>query len=222
MLMSTSAKNLEVPYIPELDSMTMDAVVAMLDERGARGTVDCLNWKEQFPYHPLTAFTIAHSDTAIYIDFFVRCNYLRAVNTANNSDVYQDSCVEFFVAPEGADHYYNFEFNCIGTAHAARRKSRHESTPLTDAQIDSIRRLSSCGTRPFEELQGIFSWNLAVGIPLELIGQAYHPGEQLKLRANFYKCADATSDPHYLSWSPIDTPAPDFHRPEFFGEITLL
>ncbi|MDE5921249.1 MAG: hypothetical protein K2G82_06535, partial [Paramuribaculum sp.] len=31
-----------------------------------------------------------------------------------------------------------------------------------------------------------------------------------------------TSEPHYLSWAPITTPQPDFHRPEFFGNITLL
>ena len=41
------------------------------------------------------------------------------------------------------------------------------------------------------------------------------------IRANFYKCGDKTAHPHYLSWSPIDTPKPDFHRPEFFGELIL-
>ena len=28
--------------------------------------------------------------------------------------------------------------------------------------------------------------------------------------------------PHYLSWMPIDTPKPDFHRPEFFGKINFV
>ena len=41
------------------------------------------------------------------------------------------------------------------------------------------------------------------------------------IRANFYKCGDKTAHPHYLSWSPIDTPKPDFHRPDFFGELLL-
>ncbi|WP_449033796.1 carbohydrate-binding family 9-like protein, partial [Prevotella sp.] len=27
---------------------------------------------------------------------------------------------------------------------------------------------------------------------------------------------------HFLSWNPIDLPAPDFHRPDFFGEIRFL
>lgn len=215
-------KQLDVPYIPELDGMTLEQVMTTLDERGARRTVDSLNWKEEFPYHPLTAFSIAHSGTHIYIDFFVRCNYLRAVNSENNSDVYKDSCVEFFVAPENNAPYYNFEFNCIGTAHVARRMDRHSGQLLTDEQLATIKRLPSCGTRPFEELEGIFSWNLVVAIPLDLIGVKYEAGKPLHLRGNFYKCADGTSEPHYLSWSPIDTPHPDFHRPEFFGDITLL
>ena len=40
-----------------------------------------------------------------------------------------------------------------------------------------------------------------------------------KVRGNFYKCASATSEPHYLSWNPILTDKPDFHRPDFFGDI---
>jgi hypothetical protein len=41
------------------------------------------------------------------------------------------------------------------------------------------------------------------------------------LRANFYKCGDGTSVPHYLSWNQVITETPDFHRPEFFGEISF-
>lgn len=215
------AKKINVPYLPELDTLSLDQMTGILDEKGVRRTVDCINWKDQFPYHPLTTFAIAHSDTCIYIDFFVRCNYLRAVNYKNNSDVYQDSCVEFFVAPNGCAPYFNFEFNCIGTIHAAKRMDRHSGTLLTDEQLDTVRRFASCGSKPFKELEGMFSWNLVVAIPLELIGVKYTPGKPVSLRGNFYKCADATSDPHYISWSPIDTPTPDFHRPEFFGEIIL-
>ncbi len=213
-------KTLSVPFIPELDALSLEEVTKLLDERGARRTVDTLNWEKDFPYHPLTAFSIAHSGTHIYIDFFVRCNYLRAVNYKNNSDVYQDSCVEFFVAPKGDTPYWNFEFNCIGTIHAARRFDRHNGELLSDDDLARVRRLPSCGTRPFEEVEGLFSWNLVVAIPLDLIGLEY-TGQPIAIKGNFYKCADATSHPHYLSWSPIDTPQPDFHRPEFFGDIVL-
>ena len=39
------------------------------------------------------------------------------------------------------------------------------------------------------------------------------------IRANFYKCGDKLTVPHYLTWSTVGTPKPDFHRPEFFGMV---
>ena len=129
--------------------------------------------------------------------------------------------MEFFVVPVPGGEYWNFEFNCIGTVNASHRMERPAPTRLTDNEIARIRRYGSCGSRPFRELEGIFTWNLLVVIPLDLIGVEYK-GEALKMRGNFYKCASAASQPHYLSWNPIDTPAPDFHRPEFFGDIILL
>ena len=218
--MDNEKKHLSVPYIPQLDNLDTDEIIKTLDEKGARRTVDCLNWKDQFPYRPLTAVSIAHSGNYIYIDFVVRCNYLRAVNYANNSSVHQDSCVEFFVCPNGQLPYYNFEFNCIGTIHAACRTDRHNGTPLTDAQLDTIKRYPSCGTRPFEELEGMFSWNLLVAIPLSVMNLKYE-GKPIRMKGNFYKCADFTTTPHFLSWAPIDTPEPDFHRPDFFADIVL-
>lgn len=217
-----SKKTLEIPYLPQLDELSANQIISLLDEKGEKRTVECLNWKEQFPYHPLTNFSVGHSKKYLYIDFFVRSNYLRAVNYKNNSDVYQDSCVEFFVTPIKNGPYYNFEFNCIGTVHAAKRKDRHSGELLPDEQLNRIIRYPSCGTRPFNEIEGIFTWNLLVAIPLDIMGLNYIENVPLKIKGNFYKCGDKTSSPHYLSWSPIDTPQPDFHRPEFFGDITLL
>ena len=191
-LAMNTPKKIEFSYLPQLDSLSsFDAIVNLLDEKATRRTIEAVNWREQFPYQPLTTFTAAHSGKNIYIDFFVRCNFLRAENFTNQSKVSEDSCVEFFVEPVPGGEYWNFEFNCIGTVNASHR------------------------------IEGIFTWNLLVVIPLDLIGVEYK-GEALKMRGNFYKCASAASQPHYLSWNPIDTPAPDFHRPEFFGDIILL
>ncbi|MCM1317618.1 MAG: carbohydrate-binding family 9-like protein [Bacteroides sp.] len=212
--------SLEIPYIPALDGENaVDSIINTLDEHGVRRSLEHVNWPE-YPYRPLTTFTCAHSGRYIYIDFFVRCNYLRAENYQPQSPVSEDSCVEFFVEPRGDGHYWNFEFNCIGAINASHRTERHNPTRLTPEQLAQIRVYPSCGTRPFKELEGIFTWNILVVIPLSLIGVEYK-GEPLQMRANFYKCASATSLPHYLSWAPIDTPAPDFHRPEFFAPVTL-
>lgn len=218
--MDNNNLHLSVPYLPELDNLAPDEAVKMLDEQGARQTIERLNWKEQYPYRPLTAISIAHSGKYIYIDFVVRCNYLRAVNYENNSSVHQDSCVEFFVCPDGKLPYYNFEFNCIGTIHAACRQDRNNGTPLSDDKLQRVLRYPSCGTRPFNELEGMFTWNLLVAIPLDLLGLVYE-NKPIAMKGNFYKCADLTAMPHFLSWAPINTPEPDFHRPEFFADIVL-
>ena len=42
---------------------------------------------------------------------------------------------------------------------------------------------------------------------------------KLTANANFYKCGDETQKPHYLSWNPVKTSKPDFHRPEYFGKL---
>lgn len=218
--MNNNSPKLSVPYLPELDGLSSDDIIKYLDERGARQTIECLNWKKQYPYRPLTVVAIAHSGKYIYIDFIVRCNYLRAVNYKNNSSVHQDSCVEFFVCPDGKLPYYNFEFNCIGTIHAACRQDRHNGTPLPDSALDRVLRFPSCGSRPFEELEGMFTWNLLVAIPIDIMGLKYE-GKPIAMKGNFYKCADMTTAPHFLSWVPIDTPEPDFHRPEYFADIVL-
>lgn len=220
--MQNQRQHLDIPYLPELDSMTLDQAVKYLDEKGEHQTIDHLNWKEQYPYRPLTAL---HHRTLRHTDLH---RLLHTVQLSARGQLQEQlRRISGFVrrvlrgSPRRSP-YYNFEFNCIGTIHAARRMDRHSGEKLTDEQLDSVRRLASCGTRPSEELQGIFSWNLLAAIPLSLIGVSYEPGNPVDMRANFYKCADATSEPHYLSWAPITTPQPDFHRPEFFGDITLL
>lgn len=212
---------LDIPYIPSLDPNDIETAINTLDNEGTRCTVESLNWGDEFPYMPLTTFSVAHNGKYIFIDFFVRCNYLRAVNSTNNSKVCEDSCVEFFVDPKGDGHYWNFEFNCIGAVSASHRTERHNPTRLTDEELGQIVRYASCGTRPFREVEGLFAWNLAIAIPLSLIGIEYD-GKPVKMKANFNKCASGTSQPHFLSWAPIATEHPDFHHPEFFGEITLM
>lgn len=219
-------RTLHFPHIPTLTSVAQDGtdddVISLLDRQGSRCLIDCLNWAEAYPYAPLTSVTVGHSGKALYIDFLVRCNYLRAVNYEDLSPVSQDSCVEFFVSPDPNDSlYWNFEYNCIGTLNASYRRERKNPTRLSPEQLSRVVRHASCGNRPFCEIEGLFTWNILTIIPFDLLGIEYHEGQPIEMSGNLYKCASATSAPHYLSWNPIETPAPDFHRPEFFGKIIL-
>jgi hypothetical protein len=161
---------------------------------------------------------VARSDLNLYIRFFVRGNSLKALYEEDNSPVHKDSCVEFFMKKTDEETYMNFEFNCIGACDAARRTSREHKTPLSEEEYASIRRYTNLERKAFHEKKGIHEWELVVSIPLTLMG--IEP-EMLpeKILGNFYKCADDTDTPHYLSWNPVSVSEPDFHRPNFFGEI---
>ena len=112
----------------------------------------------------------------------------------------------------------NFEFSCIGTINASHRSERNNPTRLNDNELAQVIRYPSCGTRPFQELEGLFTWNLLIAVPMSLIGIEYN-NSPIETMGNFYKCASGSSQPHYLSWNPINTEKPDFHRPDFFGKI---
>ena len=211
-------KKLKVPYLETLDVLDLSSV-GFLMEKAQRESIDVINW-EEYSYKPIVAFDIARSKVNLYIRYFVKGNSLKALYETDGSPVYQDSCVEFFMKRVNDPNYYNFEFNCIGTCDAARRTSRDIKTSLSQEEYKSIIRLPSVRRRAFEEIKGIHTWNLIVVIPLKLMG--LDPSNlPEKILGNFYKCADETMNPHFVSWSPIDLPSPNFHCPEFFGEIYL-
>lgn len=171
---------------------------------------------------PTVHFAIAHDGTHIYIRYTVQENSIIAKATVNNGAVWKDSCVEFFITPENDAVFYNFEINCIGTKLLYAGKTRNNRTPANDATINKIIAESTLGNKPFDEKFGTFDWTMTVVIPVECFFQ--HNIKTIKgktCRANFYKCGDGLTNPHYLSWNNIETLKPDFHTPQYFGEITF-
>ena len=207
-----------IPNLPALDVLDMLSVDYFLENKALRLHINQVNW-EEFPYQPITVVDVARTDKNLYLHFFVHGNSLKASYAEDGSPVHKDSCVEFFVKPpRGPHNYVNFEFNCIGTCDASYRQSRAEKIGLNAEEYASIRRHSSLENKTFEEKTGVHSWELTVAIPFALMGISPKKLPET-LRANFYKCADETESPHYLSWAPIDLPEPDFHCPEYFGEL---
>ena len=164
-------KTLHIPYTPALDNLSLEEVANALEDGGARFSVESLNWPGEFPYRPLTVITAAHSGKFIYLDFLVRCNYLRAVHYTDNSPVSEDSCVEFFVSPgSSTEAYWAFELNCIGTINAAFCTRSNECAQLPGELLQKIGRYASVGNRPFQEVEGSFIWSVVMAIPLEILG----------------------------------------------------
>lgn len=213
-------KTLKAPYVPSLDGLELRDVVKQMETEANRQSIDVVNWAE-YAYKPIVAFDIARGDKELYIHYFVRSLSLRAMAGRDGELVHPDSCVEFFMRQADDINYTNFEFNCIGTCLAARGSGRHDRIPFSANEYKKIRRFTTIQPLTFAEKTGIYEWEVAVAIPFELMGLNPFALPE-KIRGNFYKCADKTAYPHYVTWSPINLPSPDYHCPDHFGEIFFI
>ncbi|MCC8035196.1 MAG: hypothetical protein LIO77_04580 [Rikenellaceae bacterium] len=181
--------------------------------------IGCVNWPCLFPHKPKVSVVVGHDGRNIFLHYKVSEQYTLARVTENNGPVWTDSCVEFFVSfdPTG---YYNFEMTPIGTTLLGFRKERENPTHAPDSIIDSIERVPSLAREPFDEISGGQEWELSVRIPAaSFFNHSIADLSGIVARANFYKCGDALTVPHYLSWKPIENHKPDFHLEQFFGDI---
>jgi len=187
----------------------------------AEHSISNQNWVEA----PLVnvGFSIKHDGSSIYLYYQVEEPQVRAVNTAFNSPVWEDSCVEFFLAFDGDDGYYNFEINAIGTVLGAFGKDRHKRTHLPDSFLSRIETTASLGSDPIAYLDQTTTWDVQLKLPIEI----FHFSKLKSLsgvdaHANFYKCGDKLKLPHFLSWKPVLCSKPDFHTPRYFGQLSFL
>ncbi|MCD4770584.1 MAG: hypothetical protein K8R35_10515 [Bacteroidales bacterium] len=205
-----------------VDYPDLAEVSARLDDLSDVYLIDIINW-ERYSYRPDVKFKIAYSEKEIFIKYYISEDYVKAEKTELNQRVCEDSCVEFFVSPANDGIYYNFEFNSIGTCLLGSGTSREDSRPAEKEIVERVRRLSSLDSSPFGEERGVKEWTLTVAIPVDLFFR--HKIEKLKgqvFRVNFYKCGDNLSVPHYLTWNEVGTREPDYHQPEYFGELIFV
>lgn len=212
-------KNLNIPYILGLEALTFEEMDRKMETCAAKDFIGEVNWQE-YPYKPSVTFRIARSASHLVIMYDVRGLDLRAEALQDNGPVWEDSCCEFFVAHPSDGTYYNFELNCIGTLLAAKRRSRDDADMFSPEQLDRIIRHTTLERKGYDLNGDIHSWSTAICIPFDLIGMDAASLPQ-NIRANFYKCADMTAHPHFLSWNRIEIPSPDFHRPDFFGTLSF-
>lgn len=209
-----------IKEIPALDATAPEKCKTLLAHEELHA-LKYLNWQEQFPYHPSVTFQIAHNGKELFIRFIVEEETAAARITDNNSKVCTDSCVEFFLSLDDTG-YYNFEFSCIGVMMLGFRKSRPYAEYATEDIISNIRRYPSLGKQNFEETEMSQPWELLVAIPASaLFKHQTDTWKGLIAKGNFYKCGDKLSKPHYITFAPVVTEKPDFHRPEFFVELKM-
>ena len=209
----------KVPYIDNLPINDFDRLEEIMELHASKIFISNINWPDEFPYLPSTAALVARNNTHMVVMYHVRGLDIRASEMTDNEMVCADSCCEFFVSDPIDGTYYNFEVNCIGTLKAAKRKSRQDYKLFNLDELSKVIRHTSL-ERKEARLTGIHSWRVAMCIPFDLIGFTSDTVPH-RLAANFYKCADKSDHPHYVSWNPINTEHPDFHRPECFGILEL-
>lgn len=221
------AKTLSVPLLKG------DDWNRALLEQGTPFRVDEVNWPDAFPAAPSCNGFIGRTDKALAIHWKVSGPDLRVQNMEDGGRIWEDSCCELFIqlpssghlegassaSAEGQARYINIEVNAAGILLAACGPDRHARRPLSREELSRIVRIADV-KGPCNEVGGQWNWTLSLLIPFSLLGldAARLPAA---LKGNIYKCGDETAHPHFLSWSPVGTPQPDFHRPEFFGTFLL-
>lgn len=153
---------------------------------------------------------ICHDGQNLYVHLSAKEQDIRAEYTDPPAPVHEDSCLEFFFMPDGEVRYLNFEINPNGCLHLGFGPDRHHRENALPKDPREVFRIQTRRTAD--------GWEAEYRIPVSFLRQFYPAFECAgTLRANLYKCGDKTVHPHYLAWNSVDTPTPDFHRPEYFG-----
>lgn len=185
---------------------------------------------ESSSHRPWTTLKLLHSSDGLHGLFMVRDRYIRCIRNRFQDQVYKDSCVEFFAQPKPGRGYFNFEFNCGGTLLATyivnptRVKSGFKDfTPLSLEDARQIQIFHSLPEVIDPEIPDETLWFVEFCIPYTLFEKYVGPTAPVAgqtWRANFYKCADESSHPHWAAWAPVDEM--NFHLPRCFGHLHFL
>jgi hypothetical protein len=206
-----------IPYLNSFDDLhSVEAISKALNvhERRAIAHAPWANGGDM----PKASFALAYSNHEIYLKYYVTEQTLKAEYSRFNDPVFEDSCVEFFIAFDKDASYYNLEFNCMGTCRAQFGSHKTGRAFIPGNLLKTIRHQ----TRVKNGDQGNIQWELTLCIPKKIF--KYHPAlslEKSKARVNFYKCGDGLPEPHFLCWNKVEAQTPEFHLSRFFKEVTF-
>ena len=127
-----------------------------------------------------------------------------------NQPAWTDSCVEFFLAPypDEKGNYLNFEQSLGGALLLQKGPNEADRVyiPHSDEYFETDKQIDENG------------WKIKFFIPFSFIDKHFATMNK-KFRGNFQFCCEDKDV--YLTWNRIENPFPAFHKPEYFGEMTL-
>ena len=178
-------------------------------------------------FKPEAQAKMVYDNDNLYVIFRVKDKYVKSITDRNNGPVWRDSAVEFFFSPdvENPRIYFNIETNCGGYVlfHHNNPTDRSQNKQLTDEDIAQLEIAHSMPAIVDPEITGEVTWTIEYKVPLDLLRKyspITTPAKGVEWRANFYKIAEITSNPHYITWSKVDhRPNPSFHSPDVFGRL---
>ncbi|MDP9076301.1 MAG: carbohydrate-binding family 9-like protein [Bacteroidota bacterium] len=204
---------------PDLAETGMEEISAFFDLQD-RQYIDRLSW-DTGGHKPEVSFAMAHDKAGIYLKYWVKEMYVRAIYKNINDPVYKDSCVEAFLSFNGDANYYNLEFNYTGVVLGGYGPGKQNRREISEKVLSQIQILSDIKAQ--DAVTRLYHWELTLFFPFSIfIHQRLGDLPGRACRANFYKCGDELQEPHFLTWAPIVHPYPEFHLPDFFGTIAFV
>ncbi len=215
------ARTYVIPYLPVLDALELSSQEMVMESKALRLPIMENNWRNIYPYSPITVADLAYSAKGVYCRFWSKGIGLKAGFAEDGEKVHEDTCVGLFMQLPGADEYFRFAFNCIGTCCASKCAGNVTTTPLPPEDMPRILRASSERRGMiFDRPQGVYSFWVSVFIPFSVLGVDLEAdGAPSYLRMNLFKCGDTTTMPHALSWQPISSEVPNFYQTKDFVPI---
>ena len=203
-------KTLIVPYLKKETGKQDTSPLHVIDKEP---------WSKKPNLSCEAGFSISHFNDGICLKYSVIEPFLNVKTRKINGAVHNDNCVEFFLAFEGSNGYYNFEFNCLGSIKAAYGDGRQHRKFLPPYLLKPVHDSMEISLNNDCERNRI-KWTLTVILPLSIFLHDNKKGlSGATCTANFTKCGDSLPNPHFLSWINLTSAHPDFHQPSLFGTL---
>ncbi|MBL8047558.1 MAG: hypothetical protein JNJ45_02645 [Chthonomonas sp.] len=180
-------------------------------------------WQRADAWRPQTTVDLTREGEALRLRFVVQDAFVLGRTQDFNGRVWEDSCVEFFFnpCPGESDFYFNIETNIAGGILFNRQTGRGENTTVLSPDVAAQMELTvNPGELIVPEDPAPREWSVEYLLPFAILRE-FGPVNPHVWHANFYKCAEANSHPHWGSWARIGTATPYFHSPNFFAEVDV-
>ena len=197
--------------------MSVDSLEEIDWDRIPAAPIDCFRWKEGWTPKS-EAKVVLVRDFGFVAHLTSEEDKPFARYTGFYDPVWNDSCLEFFVAFDASrNDYLNIEMNPIGAYLIGFAPSRENRVKITDLIEE-----------PFPETACVEDgfWWVTVAISFENIQRIFGLDRDVfvsgyEFRGNFFKCGSEAPIVHYGMWNDTETKDPDFHVPEKFGKLII-